>query len=82
MEKQTLSRCHRVSPSFEFLESVALMLSELVIGCISIFSLSLFAYFLWRMVIWQSLSPALAGELREIRLTWVGALGGVHPILV
>ena len=82
MEKQTLSRCHRVSPNFEFLESVALMLSGLVIGCISIFSLSLFAYFLWRMVIWQSLSPALAGELREIRLTWVGTLGGVHSILV
>jgi len=73
---------HRVSPSFEFLGGVALMLSGLVTGCISIFSLSLFAYFLWRMVIWQSLSPALAGELREIRLTWVGTLGGVHSILV
>ena len=82
MEEPTLSRCHRVSPSFEFLGGVALMLSRLVIGCISIFSLSLFAYFLWRMVIWQSLSPALARELREIRLIWVGALGGVHPILV
>ena len=82
MEKLTLSRCHCVSPSFEFLGGVALMLSGLVIGCISIFSLSLFAYFLWRMVIWQSLSPALARELREIRLTWVGALGGVYPILV
>ena len=82
MEKQTLSRCHRVSPSFEFLGGVALMLSGVVIGCISIFSLSLFAYFLWRMLIWQSLSPALARELREIRLTWVGALGGVHPIFV
>ena len=82
MEKQTLSRCHRVSPSFKFLGGVALMLSGLVTGCISIFSLSLFAYFPWRMVIWQSLSPALAGELREIRLTWVGTLGGVHSILV
>ena len=82
MEDPTLSRCHCVSPSFEFLGGVALMLSGLVIGCISIFSLSLFAYFLWRMVIWQSLSPALARELREIRLTWVGTLGGAHPILV
>jgi TRAP-type C4-dicarboxylate transport system permease small subunit len=58
------------------------MTARLVLDCISVFLLSLFAYFLWRMVIRQFLSPTLAGELREIRFIWVGTLGGVHPILM
>ncbi len=58
------------------------MIAGLVLDCISVFSLSLFAYFLWRMVIRQSLSPTLAGELREIRFVWAGTPGGVHPVLV
>ena len=58
------------------------MIAGLVSDCISVFSVSLFAYFLWRMLIQQSLSPTLAGEFREIRFIWVGTLGGVHPVLV
>ena len=68
MEDLILSERHRKSPSFEFLGGVALMLSRLVVGCISIFLLSLFADFLWRTVVRQSLSSTLAGERREIRL--------------
>jgi hypothetical protein len=55
IEDPTPSKCHRKSPSSEFLGGVALMTARLVLDCISVFSLSLFAYFLWRMVIRQSL---------------------------
>ena len=58
------------------------MIAKLVLSCTSVFLLSLFACFLWRMVIWQSLLSILAGELLEIRLAWAGTLGGAHPILV
>ena len=67
MEDLILSKRHRKSPSFEFLGGVALMLSRLVVGCISIFLLSLFAYFVWRTVVRQSLLSTLAEERREIR---------------
>ena len=68
MEDLILSKRHRKSPSFEFSGGVTLMLSGLVVGYISMFLLSLSAYFLWRTAVRQSLLSTLAGERREIRL--------------
>ena len=82
MEDLILSKRHRKSPSFEFLGGVTLMLSRLVVGCISIFLLSLFAYFLWRTVVRQSLLSTLAEEHRKLDLPRRQVFGGVHPILV
>lgn len=48
-------RRKRTPPRFEFLGGVALALAGLVVALISIFSLSMMGYFLWRMIVIDNL---------------------------
>ena len=82
MEDLILSKRHRKSPSFEFLGGVTLMLSRLVVGCISIFLLSLFAYFLWRTLVRNLFYQLWRGSVEKLDFPRREVFGGVHPILV